>query len=93
MIFMVLGICGLAWILKKWWYKSGGVLVEKQGQDNKKVVVFGASQSGNKAMRRLEDFNIIIEGFTDNNTKNGENSSLENLYSLQRKFLRIKTVI
>lgn len=67
--------------------------MEKQGQDNKKVVVFGASQSGNKAMRRLEDFNIIIEGFTDNNTKNGENSSLENLYSLQRKFLRIKTVI
>lgn len=43
--------------------------MEKQGQDNKKVVVFGASQSGNKAMRRLEDFNIIIEGFTDNNTK------------------------
>ncbi len=69
MIFMVLGICGLTWILKKWWYKSGGVLVEKQGQDKKKVVVFGASQSGNKAMRRLEDFNIIIEGFTDNNTK------------------------
>lgn len=43
--------------------------MEKQGQDNKKVVVFGASQSGNKAMRRLEDFSIIIEGFTDNNTK------------------------
>ncbi len=43
--------------------------MEKQVEDNKKVVVFGASQSGNKAMRRLEDFNIIIEGFTDNNTK------------------------
>lgn len=43
--------------------------MEKQGQDNRKVVVFGASQSGNKAMRRLEDFGIIIEGFTDNNSK------------------------
>lgn len=67
--------------------------MEKQGQDNKKVVVFGASQSGNKAMRRLEDFNIIIEGFTDNNTKNGENSFLENQCSLQRKFSGTKTVI
>lgn len=67
--------------------------MEKQGQDKKKVVVFGASQSGNKAMRRLEDFNIIIEGFTDNNTKNGENSSLENLYFLQRRFSGTKKVI
>lgn len=43
--------------------------MEKQVQNNRKVVVFGASQSGNKAMRRLEDFGIIIEGFTDNNSK------------------------
>ncbi len=69
MIFMVLGICGLAWILKKWWYKSGGVLVEKQGQDKKKVVVFGASESGRKAVARLCCFGVAVKYFTDNDAR------------------------
>ena len=53
----------------KWLYRPGGVLVEKQVQDNRKILVFGASESGRKAVKRLCCFGVSVEAFTDNDAR------------------------
>lgn len=43
--------------------------MEKQGQDKKKIVVFGASESGRKAVARLCCFGVAVKYFTDNDDR------------------------